>query len=113
MFEETKDTGIPETVRGYAFDPEKIKRFIDLNLQLGGESDDGYKQTVANAYLADPILFAELILDYPPEEIDIVLGSVSSGLKLLNKKPPIINESDIETDIMHIIDTVQEKYNAP
>ena len=59
-YEESKVSELPEIVQGDAFDPEIIKKFIDLDFKIG-EGDDAYKQVIANAYLADPILFAESI----------------------------------------------------
>ena len=110
-YEESKVSELPEIVQGDAFDPEIIKKFIDLDFKIG-EGDDAYKQVIANAYLADPILFAESIRCYPNQKIDGILESISIGLKLQNQTPPIINGSTIHGDILHILNVIQEKYYA-
>ncbi len=102
-----------ETVSGLAFNPETIKTFIDTNLQLGNRYDDEYSQTIANAYLEDPVLFAELLQSYSSEDTDTILDSVSDGLALLNKEPPAVDTSGIETSIAQILETIQEKLITP
>ena len=110
-YEPSKLSVPPETVQGYAFDPEIIKKFIDLDLELGG-NDEEYKRTIANAYLSDPILLAELILDYPKDKIEMIVESICAGLKLQNKTPLTVNDSKLDTDMLHIFSQIQEKYES-
>ena len=111
LYEESKASAPSETVQSYGFDPEKIKTFIDLDLELGGD-DDEYKQVIANAYLADPILLAELIQDYPSEKATVIIDSINAGLKLLNKEPLTINDTTIDANILNILNALQKDFNS-
>lgn len=91
----------------YSFDAATIKRFIDLNIEIGSE-DEELNQTLALAYECSPNLFATTISSYSDDEIANIAENVAAGYILQNKTMPVVTSSStVSTENRNIINLIQ------
>ena len=74
------------------FDPETIRGFIDGNLELRN-TDEGFYQTIANAYMMSPALFARTVADLSEKDIAYLGKAISYSLSR-SKRTPLLATLD-------------------
>ena len=62
------------------FHAPTVRQMIEANLSTGN-TDEEFFHAIANVYLADPVMFAELIADLTEEEIEFLARGISYDLQ--------------------------------
>ncbi len=69
-----------QEIEAVTFHAPTIRKMIEVNLELGN-ADEQFFHMLANAYLADPALLVETIMDLPGEDITYLAKAISYDLQ--------------------------------
>ena len=87
-----------------------LRRFIDLNIQNKTyDTDEAFNQILASAYESDPAVVAEILCDYPDQEIENLAKCIAADFKKQNKVSPGITLNDYDPEIQDILTLIQSE----
>ena len=84
------------------FHTPTILRMIESNLATDNP-DEEFFHNVANAYLADPLLFIEIISDYSSEEQEYLARGIAYDLYKTNRNNQVVIPEGCDTQELHTI----------